>query len=96
MRVYALAFLGSPYAPRHMKSPISTDLGLILQQLSHASRCAEEAQEPINQQRTRVQMLYQYGYNTNVAEEQLTQLVKLQTLHKEDRDRLRVELAKIG
>ena len=41
-------------------------------------------------------MLHQYGYNTKVAEEELTQLVHLQTLHKEDRDRLRVELAKIG
>jgi hypothetical protein len=41
-------------------------------------------------------MLHQYGYNTKVAEEELTQLVHLQTLHKEDRDRLRVELANIG
>ena len=79
-----------------MKSPIATDLGLILQQLSHASRCADEAQEPINQQRTRVHMLHQYGYNTKVAEAELAQLVQLQTLHKEDRDRLRAQLAKIG
>ena len=79
-----------------MKSTIATDRGLIHQQLALASRCADEAQEPINRQRTRVHMLHQYGYNTKVAEEELTQLVHLQTLHKEDRDRLRVELAKIG
>lgn len=83
------------HASRHMKSPIATDLGLILQQLAHAGRCADEAQEHINRQRTRVHMLRQYGYNTKVAEAELTQLVQLQTLSKEDRERLRAELAKI-
>jgi hypothetical protein len=41
-------------------------------------------------------MLHEYGYNTKVAKAELTQLVQSQTQHKEDRDRLRGELAKIG
>jgi hypothetical protein len=79
-----------------MKSTMATDRGLVHQQLAQAARCADEAQEPINRQRTRVQMLRQYGYDTKVAEQELTQLVHLQTLHKEDRDRLKGELANIG
>ena len=69
---------------------------MVHQQLAQAARSADEAQEPINRQRTRVHMLRQYGYDTRVAEQALTQLVHLQMLHKEDRDRLRGELAKIG
>ena len=79
-----------------MKSKIATDRGLVHQQLAQSARCADEAQEPINRQRTRVHMLHQYGYDTKIAEAELTQLVHVQTLHKEDRDRLRGELAKIG
>jgi hypothetical protein len=79
-----------------MKSKIATDRGQIHQQLALAARCADEAQERINRQRTRVHMLHEYGYNTKVAKAELTQLVRLQTQHKEDRDRLRGELAKIG
>jgi hypothetical protein len=79
-----------------MKSTMAKDRGLVHRQLAQAARCADEAQEPINRQRTRVHMLHQYGYDTKVAEQELTQLVHLQTLHKEDRDRLRADLAKIG
>jgi hypothetical protein len=79
-----------------MNSTIAKDRGLIRQQLALAARCADEAQEPINRQRTRVHMLHQYGYDTKVAEAELTQLVEFQTLHKEDRDRLRAELARLG
>ena len=38
-------------------------------------------------------MLRQFGYDTAVAEAELTQLVHMQMLHKEDRDRLTAELA---
>jgi hypothetical protein len=79
-----------------MKSPLATDRRVIFQQLAQASRCADEAQEPIDRQRTRVHMLHQHGYDTRDAEAELSQLVQVQTLHKEDLDRLRAELVKIG
>jgi hypothetical protein len=67
----------------------------IRQQLVLAIRHVDEAREPIDRERARVQILHQYGQITHLSAV-LTQSEQSQSMHKEDRVRLKPSWAQQG